>query len=534
MSAACAAAVCVKVYADGDHGDHGDLVAILLSRMLRIGSTWVCVSGQPAMMAVMRSARVRNERRASGYPRRRDIGRWLVRGYALATFFHALTLLRNRSPRVIPTLRPVTPPPSLPHLPAKDAPLVTFAQAPLVSIILPARDEAENIEGCVAALLPQSAHGRPVEICAVDDASQDATGALLDTLAQRAPGRIRVRHLQELPPGWTGKPHAMHAATQLAEGEWLLFTDADTRWQSGAVEALVSYAETRHVDLLTVMPRQVLPSLIERIVGPALVQTLFQTASPVAVNSPKRRSVALANGQCILLRRSVYTAVGGYARPELRAVILDDTSLARVVKRAGYRLQMAAGHELLTVRMYPSGPAAWHGWRRNIGASFREYSRPLATLSFALFIFLSALPYGLTLFGLLELLAGTRGKHGRLPGGNRSERRGSTLLRERRLNEPLLTGAFSLGVTLSGFAWAVRTLELPLGYTFCHPISQVLELALMGQAWWRRIRGAPITWRGRAYSATSAGPTSSSPASSLALSSSAAATADQSSGASET
>lgn len=472
---------------------------------------------------------MRSERRASGRPRRLDLGRWLVRGYALATFFHALTLLRNRSPRVIPTLRPVTPPPSLPHLPAKDAPLVTFAQAPLVSVILPARDEVENIEGCVAALLPQSAHGRPVEICAVDDASRDATGALLDTLAQRNPGRLRVRHLRELPPGWTGKPHAMHAATQLAEGEWLLFTDADTRWQPGAVEALVNYAETHAVDLLTVMPRQILPSPIERVVAPALVQTLFQTASPVAVNSPKRRSVALANGQCILLRRSVYTAVGGYARPELRDVILDDTSLARVVKRAGYRLQMAAGHTLLTVRMYPSGPAAWHGWRRNIGASFREYSRPLATLSFALFIFLSVLPYGLTLVGLLELLAGRRGNRNRINGGNQRARRGSTLRRERRLNESLLTGAFSLGVTLSGFAWAVRTLELPLWYTLSHPISQALELALMGQAWWRRIRGVPITWRGRAYSATSAGPASSSPASSLALSSSAAAKAAQSS-----
>lgn len=495
-------------------------------------------------------------------------GRWLLRGYAALMLLHGASLLRNRSPRVVPTITPQSPPdtprttPAPPHLPAKYAPLhaplspdllsdVTgseetanipqvVAPPPLVSIILPARDEEENIIRCLQSLLPQQTQGRPVHICAVDDASRDATGALLDAfhdaLSAQHPNRLMVRHLQEThdeetPSDWAGKPRAMHAGTALAQGEWLLFTDADTVWQPGAVEALVGYAQALGIDLLTVLPREVLPTLIERLVAPALLQTLFQTASPAAVNDPRRRAVALANGQCLLLRRSVYTAIGGYARSDLRGAILDDTALARVVKRAGYRLQMAAGQELLTVRMYPSGPAAWQGWRRNIGASFRPYARPVATLLFALFAVVSTLPYALTLAGLLSAVRASRLRRVEertemsiCAGTSAGSATGTGVRRTTwGLNEPLLAGVCSLGVTLGGFAWAIRALELPLWYTLCHPVSLALELLLMGQAWSRRLRGVPITWRGRAYLATSAAPRSSpsSPSSSDAPSSSA-------------
>lgn len=406
--------------------------------------------------------------------------RWLRRGYALFMAYQAYTMLRSAIPSVVPNLKPSikgsgsdrgTAASNLDVTTSKQAP-----QAPLVSIVLPARDEAANIEVCVRSLLIQQASDLPIEIIAVDDASTDQTGQLLDTIARSAP-ELRVIHLTSKPKGWAGKPYAMHQAAQQAQGRWLLFTDADTRWEPGAMEALVRFAEAHAIDLLTTLPRQVLPSLIERLVAPALLVTLFITAPPAAVNSPRQKA-AVANGQCLLLRRSVYQEIGGYARPDLREALLDDTTLARIVKQAGYRLQMAGGQSLLTVRMYPSGPQAWQGWLRNLGTSFRQQPRWLGTLLLALLIGLLLAPYSLAVAGLLEW-----------------RRRG-------RPAEITWTGAFSLGVTLTSFAWSVRALCLPLRYVLFHPVSSVLQIVLMTQAWMRHLRHVPLVWKGRTYPAS--------------------------------
>lgn len=403
--------------------------------------------------------------------------RWLQRGYALFMAYQAYTMLRNALPLVVPKLKPYVrrdAPYHVAVVPVLDATLSKRApQAPLVSVVLPARDEAANIEACVYSLLAQRASDLPIEILAVDDASTDRTGILLDTLARSAP-ELRVLHLTSKPEGWAGKPYAIHQAAQQTQGRWLLFTDADTRWEPGALEALVHYAEEHDVDLLSTLPRQVLPSLVERLVAPALLVTLFTTAPPADVNSP-RKKVAVANGQCILLRRAVYQAIGGYAHPELRAALLDDTSLARVVKRVGYRLRMAGGQSLLSVRMYPSGPQAWQGWLRNLGTSFRQQPTWLGTVGLALLLVLLIAPYYLFAAGLREWL-----------------HRG-------RPTETTWIGAFSFGVTLTAFMWSVRALCLPRRYVLVHPVSSVLQIVLMTQAWIRHMRHAPIVWKGRLY-----------------------------------
>lgn len=406
--------------------------------------------------------------------------RWLRRGYALFMAYQAYTMLRNALPSVVPNLKPHVRGGRLDHETAVsplDATLSKWAsQAPLVSVIVPARDEASNIEACIHSLLAQQASDLPIEIIAVDDASTDQTGQLLDTLERSAPA-LHVLHLTAKPEGWAGKPYAMHQASQQAQGRWLLFTDADTRWELGAVETLVRYAEAHAVDLLSTLPRQVLPSLIERLVAPALLVTLFITAPPADVNSPHKKA-AIANGQCLLLRRSVYQEIGGYARPDLRAALLDDTTLARIVKRAGYRLQMAGGQSLLTVRMYPSGPQAWQGWLRNLGTSFRQQPTWLGTLLLGFLVVLLVAPYSLTIAGLLEW-----------------RRRG-------RPTESTWIGMFSLGVTLTAFAWSVQALCLPLRYVLLHPVSSGLQIVLMAQAWMRHLRHVPLVWKGRAYPAS--------------------------------
>ena len=224
--------------------------------------------------------------------------RWLLRGYAALMLLQGASTLRSLAPGVIPTIQPRPPAPGMRR---DQAGQHTHAVSRLaVSIIVPARDEADNIAPCLHSLLTQHlANGAEngVEVIAVDDASTDGTGDILEALARGAPGQLQVIHLRETPPGWAGKPNALHNGAQQARGTWLLLTDADTRWQPGAVEALVAFAEAHQVDLLTTFPRQILASPLERVAAPELVATLFAFTSPVAVNSPRRRDAALANGQ---------------------------------------------------------------------------------------------------------------------------------------------------------------------------------------------------------------------------------------------
>ncbi|HEX8729145.1 MAG TPA: glycosyltransferase [Ktedonobacterales bacterium] len=388
-----------------------------------------------------------------------------------------LSTLRSLSPTAIPSIRPLIQKQNPRRGQARHR---THERAHVaVSIIVPARDEASNITPCIQSLVPQwigDDVDECVEVIAVNDASIDGTGAQLDALAADADARLHVIHLQETPQGWAGKPYALHSGAQQARGRWLLFTDADTRWQPGAVAALVAFAEDYQIDLLTTFPRQILPTPLERVVAPELVATLFALTSPTAVNSSRRPDAALANGQCILLRRAVYEAIGGFARPEMRGVILDDAALALAVKRAGYRLQVSAGQELLTVRMYPSARAAWQGWLRNITASYRLHSPLASTLGLLGFTTFHLTPYALTLAGVLRWR------------------------RTRRLNEPLVIGCLALGVSLFSFGRAIRALRLPWVLLLAHPISVILEQALLMQGWWRFMRRKPIMWKQRAYS----------------------------------
>lgn len=398
--------------------------------------------------------------------------RWLQRAYGAFMLIQGVRLLRNMAPDVLPRLVPgvsvAKPKPGI--VPVR----INHPAHPRVSIILPARNEASNIAPCVQTLVGQRVLDTPTELIAVDDDSSDGTSALLDDLAHSA-DTLSVLHLREKPDGWAGKAYALHRGAQRACGDWLLFTDADTRWQQGAVEALYQYAVSREVDLVSAMPFEVLPTIGERIVVPTLLLTLLLTAQPTDVRKPKHRAFA-ANGQCLFIRRSAYESIDGYNRPVLRGALLDDSSLAREIKRAGFRLQMVQGHSLLEVQMYPSFRAAWAGWLRSLGASFQEHSRPVGSALFGLLVTLLLVPYGLIIAGLARSLQ--RGKP----------------------SEGLIVGSVALGITISTYGWAIRALRLPYWYILGHPVGVCAQVALLALAWFRRLRQMPVVWKDRAYS----------------------------------
>src|SRR5260221_2246278 len=156
----------------------------------------------------------------------------------------------------------------------------------------------------------------------------------------------------------------------MADGEWLLFTDADTRHEPGALRLAVARALADSDDLLSLGATEEVPDFWGRVLMPLAYMGIAMQYPPRKVNDPKR-PVAIANGQYILLRRAMYRRIGGYAHPALRATVLDDRDLAAAVKRAGGRLELVDGRALVRTRMYHGLREHWEGWSKNAYAGSR-------------------------------------------------------------------------------------------------------------------------------------------------------------------
>lgn len=231
-----------------------------------------------------------------------------------------------------------------------------------VSIILPVRDEADNIDAVLASLLAQE--GVDFDLIVADDGSTDATPRRLAAWAARDP-RIRVARIDALPPGWAGKAHALHTGVGLARGTWLLFTDADTRHASDALCRMVAHGERRGLDLVSLLARTILTGPGARLLTPTGAVALFERATPGEVRDPAHRG-AVAVGQYIVVRRAAYERIGGYAAPGLRDTFADDVLLAERVKQGGGRLDLVDGRDLLRNAQWATWGAACGGWRKSI------------------------------------------------------------------------------------------------------------------------------------------------------------------------
>src|SRR5579859_268186 len=179
---------------------------------------------------------------------------------------------------------------------------------PLVSIVVPVRNEARNLPALLPSLLTQAYPPDRYEVIAVDDQSTDQTPAILADFAARYP-QLSIVSGRPLPAGWKGKPWALHQGIAHARGEWLLCTDADTVHSPASLATSVYDAVTRGIDLYTITPRSIMVGPAERLIMPIVYLGIFSFYNPSAVNDP-RSPTAIANGQYILIRRAVYDAVG--------------------------------------------------------------------------------------------------------------------------------------------------------------------------------------------------------------------------------
>jgi chlorobactene glucosyltransferase len=240
--------------------------------------------------------------------------------------------------------------------------------APEISIIVPARNEARQIEQCVRSLLAQDYPH--FEVIVVDDRSQDDTAAIVERIAAED-SRLHLMRGEPLPNGWVGKPWALHQGAGQARGEWLLFTDADTIHEPGATSASLMYARAHNLDALSVLTEQIMVTPAERLVLPTILWVIaFSIGSLDAINDPASES-ALFNGQYVLVLRGVYHAIGGHEA--VRGEVAEDLELARLFKRdARFRSALVGASGLVRVRMYRSFREIWNGFVKNFWVGARN------------------------------------------------------------------------------------------------------------------------------------------------------------------
>jgi len=192
------------------------------------------------------------------------------------------------------------------------------ANAPLISVCVPARNEERNIRACVESILAQDYPN--FEVIVLEDRSTDATGEILRIIAAHD-DKLRVISGSDLPKGWAGKPHALFQASASARGEWLCFVDADTFLSPTTLSSCYTKAIETRADMFTIMTLQIMGSFWEKVVMPIVMTALSVGFSPRKVNDPNSKD-AIANGQFILIKRSVYDAIGGHE--SVRDQIVED------------------------------------------------------------------------------------------------------------------------------------------------------------------------------------------------------------------
>ncbi len=357
-------------------------------------------------------------------------------------------------------LRPVNPP----------------GDGPLVSVLIPARNEAHNIEACLRSLLLQD-YPR-YELIVLDDHSTDTTGEIAARLiAQMRNPRATARLIrgEALPDGWVGKNWACHQLSQAASGEFLLFIDADTIHAQGTISAAVDYASRNRAGLLSAWPQLIMGTLGEKLIVPIVLlfgaafcpmwlQRLWQR-NPRMIDQRVARYAGAANGQFLLFTREAYDQIGGHAA--VYDQVAEDVALGREASARmseGVRLFNCDALRFSTVRMYRSFDETWAGFSKSLCPAFGG-NRLLFWIAAAIELFCLITP---CLFIFL-------------------------------LHSP----AWKLIVTQVAVLYSIRFLiawRFRTGFlgALLHPLGLLLMLLISLNSW-RQSIGGGVSWKGRIY-----------------------------------
>jgi glycosyltransferase involved in cell wall biosynthesis len=355
-------------------------------------------------------------------------------------------------------------------LPEWDRNPVLSGGNPRVSIIVPARNEQDTIEGPLNTLLALDYDN--YEVIAVNDRSTDRTGEIMERIAKNphlSPRKrdmghpvLRVIHHRELPAGWLGKTHAMWTAANQATGDWLLFTDADVLFKPDALRRALVYAESEPADHVVLFPQMIMKSPGEFMMI-AFFQTMFTFGHrPWKVADPKTDD-HMGVGAFNLVRRSVYQEVGTYAA--LRMEVLDDMKLGKVIKKAGFAQRNVFGADLISLRWACGAMGMVDNLTKNFFAVL-SFQWPRTVLSALGIAFLNLMPF----VGIFVAHAWARIPYG--------------------------VALASMFLIYVGMSWRSK---VPAYYFLLHPVSSILFVYTLLRSMSLTLWNDGITWRGTKY-----------------------------------
>jgi chlorobactene glucosyltransferase len=356
-------------------------------------------------------------------------------------------------------------------------------EAPRLTIIVPARDEAANIGRCLRSLLAQDYPPHRLDVIVVDDHSADATAAIVRAIAAGDP-RVSLLSCPPLPPRWTGKSHACWIGSRAAmseattsekaytsESAWLCFIDADVWGEPALLTSAMRAALTLNLDLLSLAPRQVLQSFAERLVLPCglILLSFIQDLRSLQARSGSR---VTATGQFMLMRRDAYEAAGGHAA--VSNAICEDLEFARHLKQTGRSVLLMGGEDVISTRMYTGWQTLWLGLVKNLVDTLggRRATLMVAVIAVLLAWSAPAIP-------ALDAMAWARGA----PGA------------EAALIVALLGSAAAFALHVA----AARHFRIPFYYGFLFPLGYTVGALMALDSVRRRLHGRVI-WKGRIYS----------------------------------
>lgn len=332
---------------------------------------------------------------------------------------------------------------------------------PTVAVLVPARNESQNIEDCLRAVL--ASQGVDLEVLVLDDHSEDDTAALVQKQADSDP-RVRLIHGVTLPAGWNGKQHACSQLGRATEREVLVFLDADVRLEPDAVRRAVYALRSRGVDLLGGFPRQLTESWLERLLIPLILFVLLGYLSLRQMRRSFGPAWAAGCGQLFITNRSAYLAAGGHAA--VRASRHDGITLPRAYRRAGLRTDVLDASQIATCRMYRGSREVWNGLAKN-ATEGAAAPRTIVPVTLLLVVGQVAPAVGLV----------------------------SALAMSRWTDALFFAGAWAVSVSIR--LHAAARFGQPISGAVWHPVGVATLLVLQ---WWALVRsllGLRTRWRGR-------------------------------------
>ena len=344
------------------------------------------------------------------------------------------------------------------------------ADAPLLSVVLPARNEAHNIEACLRSILLTAYPN--IEVIVVDDHSHDGTGDIARRIAA-TDARVQVINNPDLPDGWFGKQWACHNGARAATGAVLCFTDADTRHGPELLSRSVNAMVARRADLFSVAGSQTMLTFWETLIQPHIFVLLFaKYGGTEKVSRSTNPYDKIANGQYLLMRRATYDRTGGHET--VRTHVAEDLRMAQEWCRLGFSVQFVTGLNHMSTRMYEGLGEIIRGWGKNVYAAGRD-SMELGPIGHAVLRVIFPFPALWEIVPIGLVIAAVFGV------------------------VPTAVGIWGVLVyTITAFYWGVvyRLAKQPVWWGLLHPLASAIIFGIFTRAAWK---GDRVEWKGRAY-----------------------------------